>query len=157
MSADRYPVAYGLEPTEAHAQACAREGHATWTEGSTDRGICPRCGVVTAPANREQAPDLEALERAYDRSIFELEAAWTDHDVTGRAFRRAEQILAERQSAHRDALAALDAAHLAAREVLNPAEVLARATGAVRVVHTVERRNLDGSLEVLEVHESGQA
>lgn len=62
MNAIAFPILTGDVVTEAHAQICADRGHATWTVDGEDKGICPRCGDLTATP--EKTEDEEALFEA---------------------------------------------------------------------------------------------
>jgi hypothetical protein len=62
-----------------------------------------------APMNAERT-DLEAITRAYDASILDLEAAFTARDAAARALTLAESHLSEQAARHAAALAAYDAA-----------------------------------------------
>lgn len=47
------PAAEGTTVQQGHADYCESYGHAFWVVDGVDKGLCPRCGVVTeSPADR---------------------------------------------------------------------------------------------------------
>jgi hypothetical protein len=64
MSHD-FPALDGRPVMQRHADQCMTEGHAVWTTGGADTGVCPRCGEVT----ESESVALAKADRLADRRI----------------------------------------------------------------------------------------
>lgn len=83
------PAADGRPVTEAHVKLCRELGHLRWTRDDRDRGICPRCGAVTVPA--EQVAAIDLLGRA--RELADADRVdWHSPDVDRRRYIEAAQL-----------------------------------------------------------------
>jgi len=79
-SAPDFPALDGRPVTQAHADKCARVGHAKHKRNGVNTGVCPRCGEVTDP-------EPESLVDTFD-----VEATDTADPASGDYLGEAEQL-----------------------------------------------------------------
>lgn len=78
-TAPDYAAANGAPVTQRHADYCAMHGHAVWTQDGTDKGVCPRCGVVSpAPTGGGQVSANRANLLAFTMDDVR---AWRDRHI----------------------------------------------------------------------------